>query len=290
MLREVRRIRTGEVELSTTIAGTGPPLLLLHGFPDSAEVWRYQLPILVEAGYSVIAPDMRGFGRSDAPADTVAYRIDHILDDILGLLRSLDITQRVGLVGHDWGAAVGWIFCMRHADRVSRYAALSVGHPAAYRSADLRQKLKGWYILAFQLKGLAERMIAADRFRFLRWVQPTREDGERWVADLTRQGRLTAALNWYRANFRLFLSARFPGVSVPVLGVFSTEDVALTEDQMTGSARYVCAEWRYARMPGVGHWLQIERPKETNRLLLEWFGRPASATVGEKDDRAGRPN
>ena len=131
MLREARRIRTGEVELSTTIAGTGPPLLLLHGFPDSAEVWRYQLPILVEAGYSVIAPDMRGFGRSDAPADRAAYRIDHILDDILGLLRSLDITQRVGLVGHDWGAAVGWIFCMRHADRVSRYAALSVGHPAA---------------------------------------------------------------------------------------------------------------------------------------------------------------
>ena len=75
-----------------------------------------------------------------------------------------------------------------------------------------------------------------------------------------------------------------------MLGVFSTDDVALTEDQMTGSARCVCAEWRYARMPGVGHWLQIERPKETNQLLLEWFGRPASATVGEKDDRAGRPN
>jgi len=281
---EIQRIRTGEVELSTTIAGTGPPLLLLHGFPDSGEVWRYQLPVLVEAGYRVIAPDLRGFGRSDAPAGMTAYRIDHILDDILGLLRSLDITQPVGLVGHDWGAAAGWLFCMRHADRVSRFAALSVGHPRAYRSAGVRQKLKGWYILTFQLQGLAERMIAADRFRFLRRVQPTREDGERWVADLTRPGRLTAALNWYRANFRPFLSARFPAVSVPVLGIFGTEDVALTEDQMASSAAYVRAEWRYARLAGVGHWLQIERPDETNRLLLEWFAN-ATATRADSDRR-----
>jgi pimeloyl-ACP methyl ester carboxylesterase len=290
MLREARRIRIGEVELSATIAGTGPPLLLLHGFPDAAEVWRYQVPVLAEAGYTVIAPDMRGFGRSDAPADRAAYRIDYILDDLLGLLRARDITQRVGLVGHDWGAAVGWLFCMRHADRVARFAALSVGHPAAYRSAGLRQKLKGWYILAFQLEGLAERMIAADRFRFLRRVQPTQEDGERWVADLTRPGRLTAALNWYRANFRPFLSARFPAVSVPVLGVFGTEDVALTEEQMMESAAYVRAEWRYVRMSGVGHWLQIERPDETNQLLLEWFADPTTTRAGQVGRGADRPS
>jgi pimeloyl-ACP methyl ester carboxylesterase len=114
-------------------------------------------------------------------------------------------------------------------------------------------------------------MIRADGFRFLRRVQPTLQDGERWVADLARPGRLTAALNWYRANFREFLSASFADVRVPVLGVYSTSDVALVEAQMTGSAAHVQAEWRYARLDGVGHWLQIERPTETNRLLLDWF-------------------
>jgi pimeloyl-ACP methyl ester carboxylesterase len=210
MSHEMRRIRSGEVELSTIVVGTGPPLLLLHGFPDSAAVWRYQVPALVEAGYQVIAPDLRGFGRSDAPQDRSAYRIDRILADVRGLLSALGVRRPVGLIGHDWGAAVGWLLCMRQPERVARFAALSVGHPAAYRTAGPRQRLKGWYILAFQVPGLAERMIAADGFRFLRRVQPTAEDGERWVADLARPGRLTAALNWYRANFRLFLSAHLP--------------------------------------------------------------------------------
>lgn len=274
MLPEVRCFRVGDVELSATIVGTGPPLLLLHGFPDSAEVWRYQIPALAEAGFMVIAPDLRGFGGSDAPQDSSAYRIDCILNDVLGLLRVLGIDQPVRMAGHDWGAAVGWLLCMRHADRVARFAALSVGHPATYRSAGLRQELKGWYILAFQMPGVAERMIAADGFRFLRRVQPTVEDGARWAADLARPGRLTAALNWYRGNFRLFLSVAFPNVQVPVMGLFSTEDPALTEEQMTGSAKHVRTEWRYVRMRGVGHWLQVERPDDTTALLLDWFGRP----------------
>lgn len=274
---EVRRIRPGEVELSVTLAGTGPPLLLLHGFPDSAEVWRFQIPALAEAGYRVIAPDLRGFGRSEAPAGRAAYRMERILGDVLGLLAALEIRAPVAVVGHDWGAAVGWLLCLQHPQRVAKLAALSVGHPAAYRSAGLRQKLKGWYILAFQWKGVAERMVAADGFRFLRRVQPTAEDGRRWVADLSRPGRLTAALDWYRANLRPFLRASFPEAQVPVMGVFSTRDPALTEEQMTGSARHVRAEWRYVRMEGVGHWLQIERPEETTALLLDWLGRPAEA-------------
>jgi pimeloyl-ACP methyl ester carboxylesterase len=171
------------VTLSVTIAGTGPPLLLLHGFPDSALLWRHQIPALAATGYTVIAPNLRGSGGSDAPAGTAAYHADRILDDLLGLLRALEISDPVGLIGHDWGAAIGWLLCMRLPERVYRFAALSVGHPAAYRGAGLRQKLKGWYILAFLLPGVAEGMIRADGFRFLRRVEPTLEDGQRWAAD-----------------------------------------------------------------------------------------------------------
>jgi pimeloyl-ACP methyl ester carboxylesterase len=271
------------VELAAMVAGEGPPLLLLHGFPDSAQVWRHQVPALARAGFRVIAPDLRGFGQSPAPPEREAYRIELILADVLRLLDAQGVRDPVGIVGHNWGAAVGWLLAMRHSTRVSRFAALSVGHPMAYRKAGPLQKLKGWYILAFQLPGVAERLIAADGFRFLRRVEPTREDGERWVAELSRPGRLTAALNWYRANLRGFATARFPDVAVPVMGVFSTADPALTEDQMTGSAAHVRASWRYERLPGVGHWLQVERAEQVNALLLDWFG---AVSGGSPDRRA----
>lgn len=271
MKEEIRRALAGQVELSVTLAGEGPPLLLLHGFPDSARVWRHQIPALARAGYRVVAPDLHGFGQSAAPMARDAYRAQRIVGDLLAMLDGLGVEGPVGVVGHDWGALLGWLLAGQGQERVSRLAALSVGHPMAYRAAGLGQKLKGWYVLAFQLEGLAERMVAADGFRFLRRVEPTREDGERWVRDLSRPGRLTAALSWYRANFRPFLTARVPPAAVPVMGVYSTGDPALTESQMTGSARYAPAGWRYERMEGVGHWLQIERPEATNRLLLDWF-------------------
>lgn len=272
MMPEPHRLTANGIELSVHEAGQGPPLLLLHGFPDSAELWRHQIPALAAAGYRVIAPDLRGFGRSDAPAERDAYRMDLILGDVLDLLAALGIREPVGLVGHDWGAAVGWLLCARHPNHVRRFAALSVGHPEAYRHAGLRQKLMAWYILMFQLEGTAERLIKAGDFRFLRRAAPTPGDFERWCRDLARPGRLTAGLNWYRANLRTFMGTRVPPVAVPVMGVYSTGDVALVEAQMTGSAKHVQGEWRYERLPGVGHWLPIERPETVNRLLLEWFG------------------
>lgn len=274
MMPEPSRVRTNGIELAVRdTGGAGRPMLLLHGFPDSSLLWRHQVPALSAAGHRLIVPDLRGFGASDVPPGTAAYRIDAVLADLLGLLDALGLSadEPIDLVGHDWGAFVGWLFCARHPARVRRFAALSVGHPEAYRRAGTRQKLLGWYILMFQLRGLAERLIAAGDYRFLRRAAPTPDDLARWRRDLARPGRLTAALDWYRANVRAFLSVTVPPVAVPVLGVYSTADMALVEAQMTGSARYVNAPWRYQRLDGVGHWLQIERPDEVNRLLLDWF-------------------
>ena len=256
------------------VTGGGPPLVLLHGFPDTGEVWRHQVAALAGLGRTVIVPDLRGCGATDAPKGVARYRLDRLVQDVLGLVEALSPdAPTFDLAGHDWGAALGWHICAAHPRRVRRFAALSVGHPEAYRRAGLEQKRKGWYVLVFLVPHVAEAILSARRFRALTVNAPTVEDAERWRRDLARPGRLTAGLNWYRANVTSrVLCHRLLPVRVPTLGLYSTGDVALAEDQMTGSQAYVEAPWRYARLDGVGHWLQIEAPAEVNRALTEWFG------------------
>jgi pimeloyl-ACP methyl ester carboxylesterase len=141
-------IDSNGLALSVQIEGSGPPVLLIHGFPDDHQVWRHQIPALVSAGYTVIAPDLRGCGRSDMPLPVADYRIARLVADLVAVLDALHIGQ-AKVVGHDWGAVLGWQLAIRHPQRVERYVALSVGHPNAYAAAGVEQKLKGWYALMF---------------------------------------------------------------------------------------------------------------------------------------------
>src|SRR5690348_1270543 len=125
--------------------GAGTPVVLLHGWPDTGDLWRYQIPALVGAGYRAVAPDLRGFGDSGKPADTAAYSMRHLVGDVVGLLDALEI-DRAHVVGHDWGAAVAWATATFAAERVRSLTALSVGHPASFRSAGFRQRQKSWYM------------------------------------------------------------------------------------------------------------------------------------------------
>src|SRR5262245_38223003 len=136
-----RAIAVNGVTLNVAFAGeanTGPAVLLVHGFPDDHTVWRKQLPALVEAGYRVIAPDMRGCGESELLRERSAYHRDLLVADLCALLDVLGI-ERVKLVGHDWGAVICWCFAMQHPERIERYLAFSVGHPFAYAHGGLAQ-------------------------------------------------------------------------------------------------------------------------------------------------------
>ena len=250
--------------------GEGPPVLLLHGFPDTHAVWRLQIDALVAAGYRVIAPDLRGYGRTEAPGTEDAYAMDALRADVVGLLDALGI-ERVLLVGHDWGSVVGWNVSMHAPERVERFVALSVGHPAAYTEGGPLQLLKGYYVLVFQLRGIAESMIKAFDWHLLRGFASTPAQFEEWRTSLDRPGRLTAALNYYRANLTMFNDSTWPTVKVPVLGVWSSGDVALTEAQMRGSEKYVGDSFRYERIEKVGHWLQLEAAGQVNALILNFF-------------------
>lgn len=278
-----RRVRVGDVELNVAEAGVGTPVvLLLHGFPDSWHLWRHQIPVLAAAGHRVVAPDLRGLGLSDRPTAVADYALPALLGDVVGLLEVLGI-EKVAVVGHDWGAVLGWALATAEPGCVTRLAVLSVGHPAARAKAGLAQQVRGLYIPFFLVPGAAEAVLPRWDWAFLRrwaWrgVRPGENvDADRQVEDLSRPGALTAALSWYRANIVLrpgrSAVPRSGGrrVTCPVLGVWSTRDAALTERQMTASVEHVDGSWRYERIEGAGHWIPVEAPAVLNPLLVDFL-------------------
>jgi pimeloyl-ACP methyl ester carboxylesterase len=271
------RIPVPGAELAVFVAGDGPAVLLVHGFPDCHEVWREQFDVLVAAGYRVIAPDLRGCGESTAPSERAEYTLDRLVHDLVAVLDALHV-ECVRLVAHDWGAVIGWQFCLSHPTRVERYVALSVGHPNAYASAGWAQRLRGWYVLFLQLRGVAEALIQWRQWWLLRNFTGYAREFPRWRERLSRPGRLTAAINYYRANLHLFWKRSWPSSRVPTLGVWSSGDRFLVERQMTASAQYVDAPWRYARVEDANHWLQLEAVGRVNRLLLDYLADPICAT------------
>jgi pimeloyl-ACP methyl ester carboxylesterase len=272
----MRRVRGAGVELAVLDEGEGRPVLLLHGFPDSARLWRHQVEALRAAGMRAIAPDLRGFGESDKPDAVEDYAIARSVDDMVALLGALGI-DRAHVVGHDFGAAVAWVLAARFPDHVDHLVVMSVGHPATGRLRTIEDREKAWYQLLFQFPDVAETLVQRDDWKLFREV--IRDDGdiEQYVADLSRQGALTAGLNWYRANLapqrELQPPRPLPAVVAPTLGLWSSGDNYLTEHRMIRSQEYVAGPWQYERVDGAGHWMQLDAPDRVNELLLEFLGR-----------------
>lgn len=259
-------------------AGDGPPVLLLHGFPDTHVVWRRQIPALAAAGFHVIAPDLRGYGKTDMPGDVDAYAVSFLADDVLRLMDALGFAQAT-VVGHDWGALIGWHLAMHAPGRVSRYVALSVGHPEAIAHAGLGQQLRFWYMGVFVTPVLAETLLKAGNWAALRAMSTSRQQQQLWIDALAPRGRLTAALNYYRANLGAAGTRRWKPVDVPVLGVWSEHDPALGERQMRETGQHCRAGFQYRRIDGAGHWLQLDQAELLNGLLIDFARSPGRADM-----------
>jgi pimeloyl-ACP methyl ester carboxylesterase len=270
------RVPVGDVTLEVEDRGSGAPVVLLHGWPDTGQLWRHQVDALEAAGYRTVVPDLRGFGRSDRPEGVAAYGLPVLVGDVLGVLDHLGV-ERAHVVGHDWGAALAWVTASVAADRVESLVALSVGHPLSFGGAGLAQREKSWYMLLFQFEGVAEEWLSKDDWRnFREWS--SHPDVESCIADLSRPGALTASLNWYRANVPpeslVAEPLALPPVAAPTMGVWSTGDMALTEQSMTGSSAFVAdGRWRYERVDDAGHWMQLDAPDRVNELLLDFLPR-----------------
>ena len=268
------RVEVDGVGTEYEVSGAGRPVVLLHGFPDTGRLWRHQAPVLAEAGFQVIVPDLRGYGRSDKPEAVGAYSIPVLARDVMAILAAQGI-GRAHVVGHDWGAALAWAMASFAPGNVDHLVVLSVGHPAGFMRT-FQQRQKSWYMLLFQFPGVAETWLSADNWaNFRSWAG--HPDTDEVITELEASGSLTPALNYYRANIPpeswVAPPLRLPPVQSPTMGIWSTGDIALTEAQMTGSADNVAGPWRYERLDGPGHWMQLEAPRRVSELLLDFLPR-----------------
>ena len=263
-------------------------VLLLHGFPEFWYSWRHQLAVLGEQ-FHVVAPDMRGYNLSDKPTGVENYAIDVLVDDVIGLMDHFG-AEKAAIVAHDWGAGVAWAVAQKHPARVSKLAVMQVPPAAVLRAnMSLRQMLRSWYMLFFQLPWLPESLI---RMRNLNGIDKafreqmitkgafSDEDIERYKEALRKPGALTAALNYYRANvgrvFRRRKGTESTGdhrVKVPTLFIFAEQDLAIIPESVRGVEDYVNAEYKELRIPESGHWVQNEAPDKVNAALLEFLSK-----------------
>lgn len=281
-----RTIRANGLEFEVLEAGTGDRLaLLLHGFPEHAISWQNQLETLVALGYRVWAPNQRGYGATTRPKGVDAYRISRLVDDVAALIDASG-ARSVVLVGHDWGAAVAWFFAMRAPRPIDRLVILNVPHPAIFLDVvrrSWRQLGKSWYMLAFQVPGLAERVLGMDEGRALMRAleksacDPTcfsNDEREAYVGQARDPAALAAMLNWYRAAARGGMAEQialgFPTIDVPTLVVWGEEDTALAKETTYGTKRFA-SDLRIVYLPGVSHWVVQEAPERVNTLLAAFL-------------------
>lgn len=275
--------KTNQVKLHCAEMGTGKPVILLHGFPELWYSWRAQIPALADAGYHVVAPDMRGYNLSDKPKGIAAYRMEELTADVAGLIRALG-AERAVVAGHDWGAAVAWSFAMQYPELLERLIILNVPHPFVFLKAlkTFRQLRKSWYIFYFQLPWLPEMGFRAGNYRALRNVfrhDPVRQgafseaDIDQYVAAAAQPGALTAAINYYRAMLRMNQSAMRSGARVieaPVLVLWGEQDRYIEPELADPDPKWV-NNVRVVRYPDASHWLQADKPEEVNEQMLAFL-------------------
>ncbi len=278
-----RIIATNGIQLHAVEAGPedGPLLILLHGFPEFWYGWRHQIEPLAEAGFRVLVPDQRGYNLSDKPRGIRSYGIDVLARDILGLIDDAG-REKVFVVGHDWGGAVGWWLGARHPERLEKLGLLNIPHPMVmgrYVTTHLSQARKSWYIFYFQLPGLPERSLRAGNWKLAeKSLRVTSRRGTFSDADLiayreawSRPGAATGMIHWYRAALRARPPwPRDPRVRVPTLLIWGTRDRAL-EKEMAQPSIDLCDQGRLVYLDDASHWVQHEEPDAVNALLADFF-------------------
>jgi epoxide hydrolase 4 len=276
----------GGVRLHYVEAGEGPLVVLLHGFPEFWYSWRHQIGPLAQAGYRVVAPDMRGYDLSDKPGGWRAYDAGLVAGDIAGLIHALG-EQRARVVGHDWGAAIAYALAMGRPEVVERLAILNVPHTARMLEGfrTLRQLRKSWYMFFFQIPRLPEHLLARDDYSFAKRSLRadskkafTDEDLERYVEAWSQPGALSGMINYYRAALRrsprAALAAMKP-IPAPTMVIWGMLDRHLGSELAEPASEWV-PNLRMERIPDATHWVQHDAPERVNELLIDFLGEDRS--------------
>jgi pimeloyl-ACP methyl ester carboxylesterase len=258
-------------------AGSGPLVVLLHGFPEFWYAWRRQIPALAEAGFRVVAPDQRGYGDTDKPRSWRAYRIEALAQDVAHLIEALGESS-AHVVGHDWGGGTAWATAMLHPEKVERLTILNVPHPERMLRAmrTRKQLLKSWYVFFFQIPWLPETLLKLGGRRALRNAYQDARPGAFTDADIDlyanafRDG-FRAPINWYRAAVRRSpkaTQATIRPIAAPTLVIWGERDRFLGGELAEPDPAFV-PHVRVVRLPEATHWVQHDEPDAVNALLVE---------------------
>ncbi|SOC47548.1 Pimeloyl-ACP methyl ester carboxylesterase [Blastococcus aggregatus] len=284
-----RDISANGISLHAAEAGEGPLVLLLHGFPQFWWTWRAQLTALAEAGFRVVAPDLRGYGASDKPPR--GYDLPTASSDVAALVRALGERDAV-VVGHDWGALVAWTMAALHPRTVRRLAVLSMAHPRRLRAgmADAAQRRAFRYFLGAQLPRLPERRLTRDD------DDPVADLLRTWSGpDWAHTADFAESVDRYRAAARIPQAAyssmeyfRWAGrsqlrpdglryarrmaapITAPTLQLHGALDPCVLPDTARGSGRYVAGAYEWRELPGLGHFLPEEAPDTVSAAIADW--------------------
>lgn len=302
-----RMISANGIEIFLTEQGSGPLVLLCHGWPELSHSWRHQIPAIAAEGFHVAAPDMRGFGRTSAPDNIESYSIFHLVGDMVALVSALGETKAI-IIGHDWGAPVAWHAALFRPDIFTAVGGLSVAPPWRGRERPMEALAKSgvtnFYWQYFQEPGRAEAeferdidysmrainfgvnsLYLKDGFGFLgdtsierrlpRWI--SEDDHAHVVANFKRTG-FRGGLNWYRNIDRNWdLTAPWQGARIhqPSIFIAGAKDAVVTSilggKRVTEMERVLPNLKRKLIIEGAGHWIQQERPNEVNAALIEFL-------------------
>lgn len=278
-----RDILTNGIRMHYVTQGSGPLIVLLHGFPEYWYSWRFQIPFLAERGYTVVAPDLRGYNDTDKPRH--GYDIPTLLRDIQGLISGLGFEKAI-VIGHDWGGALAWSFASRYPEMTERLIILNAPHPEAMKRElrTFRQLRKSWYIFFFQIPWLPEWSLGqrhARRIGNMLYASAVQKQAfpyevtNHYRDAMSKPGALTAALNYYRQLLRrdIWGSTGNVGrtqISAPTLLIWGEQDIALGLELTEHLDPWV-RQLTVKRIPDSGHWVQQEKPELVNRLIGDFL-------------------
>lgn len=286
-------MKSGDVDDSN--GENNPLMILLHGFPEFWYSWRHQIPFFAKH-FRVVAPDMRGYGETEKPKEISEYRIDKLVRDIIELIHSFGKEKAI-IVGHDWGAIIGWSIAMIAPSVVEKLVIMNAPHPALYQKnafKNIPQMQKSWYVFFFLLQKVPEKVLSSNNFELLKHMLEssikrkdkfTQNDIENYIASWrngdergTGEG-IAGGINYYRANLNsefwgnLGESIPFPKIKVPTLSIWGEDDVFLGKELAAAehTKELIEAPFSLNLISNCGHWVQQEAPDEVNQIMSEFL-------------------
>lgn len=312
MFPEPYYVDTNGISMAVYEQGTGTPIIFLHGFPELAFSWRFQLPALADAGYRAIAIDQRGYGNTTVPPHIEDYRIEELMADVVGLLDALELESAI-FVGHDWGSLVLWYLAMFRPERIDKLIQLNIPHtprPPIDPIEIFRQRLgEQFYIVDFQNSDKADREFEADPRHFINMMvrknQVRRAQFEQLPPEMQsislrqvmartepsgdpilndeeldyfeaayKKSGFTGPINRYRnwTHNWEILEGVDQTIEIPTLFIGAVDDVVIPLESIERMKPLV-PNIEIHMLEPCGHWSQQERPDDVNRLILDWLAR-----------------